>query len=136
MIKIILSYIYILISIFLIVSSSHSHEINKDKIETIIKDFLIKNPKFIRSTLDNYKTSLENKKKQNAIKMLKDIGNPGIFLKKADITIYEFFDYNCGYCKSVIKPIMNVLSDDKKINFVFVEFPILSKQSYKLVCFP
>ena len=128
--KIILTYMYILISIFLIVSSSHSHEINKDKIETIIKDFLIKNPAFIKSTLDDYKISLENKKKQNAIKLLKNIENPGIFQKQADITIYEFFDYNCGYCKSVVKTIMNILSEDKKINVVFVEFPILSQQSY------
>ena len=123
-------YISILISFFLIISQSHAHEINKDRIETIIKNFLIKNPNFIKSTLDNYNLSLESKKKQNAIKLLKDIENPGIFQKEADITIYEFFDYNCGYCKSVVKPIMDVLSEDKKINFVFVEFPILSQQSY------
>ena len=128
--KIILTYVYISISIFLIVTSSHSHEINKDKIETIIKDFLINNPAFIKSTLDDYKISLENKKKQNAINSLKNIENPGIFQKQADITIYEFFDYNCGYCKSVVKTIMDVLSEDKKVNFVFVEFPILSQQSY------
>ncbi len=128
--RVILSYISILITIFLIVSSSHSHEINNNNIDTIIKNFLIKNPDFLKSTLDNYKISLENKKKQNAIKMLKDIGNPSIILEQADVTIYEFFDYNCGYCKSVVKPIMDILSEDKKINFVFVEFPILSQQSY------
>ena len=128
--KIFLIYIYFLISTFLLISSSHSHEINKDKIENIIKEFLIKNPDFIKSTLENYKISLENKKKQNAIKLLNDIENPGFFRKQADVTIYEFFDYNCGYCKSVVKTIMDVLSEDKKINFVFVEFPILSEQSY------
>ena len=128
--RIILSHISIFISIFFIVSLSHSHEINKDKVETIIKDFLKKNPEYIKSTLDNYKISQENQKKQNAIKLLEDIGNPGFFHKQADITIYEFFDYNCGYCKSVVKTIMDVLSEDKKINFVFVEFPILSQQSY------
>ena len=128
--KIILSYISISISIFLIISTSHSHEINKDKIETIVKEFLKKNPEFIKSTLDNYKISLENLKKQNAIKLLNDLDNPGIFRKQADVTIYEFFDYNCGYCKSVARTIMNVLSEDEKINFVFIEFPILSKQSY------
>ena len=106
----ILKYISILTSIFVIISSSHSHEINKDNIDTIIKKFLKKNPDFIKSTLDNYKLSLENQKKQNAIKLLKDIDNPGIFLKQADVTIYEFFDYNCGYCKSVVKTIMDVLS--------------------------
>ena len=61
--KIFLIYIYFLISTFLLISSSHSHEINKDKIENIIKEFLIKNPDFIKSTLENYKISLENKKK-------------------------------------------------------------------------
>ena len=128
--KIFLIYIYFLISTFLLIYSSHSHEINKDKIENIIKEFLIKNPDFIKSTLENYKISLENKKKQNAIELLNDIENPGFFRKQSDITIYEFFDYNCGYCKSVVKTIMDVLSEDKKINFVFVEFPILSEQSY------
>ena len=80
----------ILISIFLIISSSHSHEINKDNIDTIIKKFLKRNPDFVKSTLDNYKIFLENKKKQNAIKLLKDVDNPGIFPKQADITIYNF----------------------------------------------
>ena len=123
-------YISILISFFLIISPSHSHEINKDNIDTIIKKFLKKNPELLKSTLDNYKVSLENKKKQHAINLLKDVNNPGVFSKQADITIYEFFDYNCGYCKSVVRTIMDVLSEDKKINFVFVEFPILSEQSY------
>ena len=123
-------YISILISFFLIISPSHSHEINKDNIDTIIKNFLKKNPELLKSTLDNYKVSLENQKKQHAINLLKDVNNPGVFSKQADITIYEFFDYNCGYCKSVVRTIMDVLSEDKKINFVFVEFPILSEQSY------
>ena len=128
--KIIFIYISILISFFLIISPSHSHEINKDNIDTIIKKFLKKNPELLKSTLDNYKVSLENQKKQHAINLLKGVNNPGVFSKQADITIYEFFDYNCGYCKSVVRTIMDVLSEDKKINFVFVEFPILSEQSY------
>ena len=130
MTRIIFIYISILISFFLIIFPTHSHEINKDNIDTIIKKFLKKNPELLKSTLDNYKVSLENQKKQHAINLLKDVNNPGVFSKQADITIYEFFDYNCGYCKSVVRTIMDVLSEDKKINFVFVEFPILSEQSY------
>ena len=130
MTRIIFIYISILISFVLMISPSHSHEINNENIDTIIKKFLKKNPEFLKSTLDNYKVSLENKQKQHAINLLKDINNPGVFSKQANITIYEFFDYNCGYCKSVVRTIMDVLSEDKKINFVFVEFPILSEQSY------
>ena len=122
-------YTFLLILIYL--NSSYAHEIKKNEIELIVKNFLSKNPEFIKSTLDDYKLKLEREKKKDAINLLKEIKNPGIFQKNADITIFEFFDYNCGYCKSVIKIIMELLSEDKKVNFVFVEFPILSQQSYK-----
>ena len=117
-------------SLFLHVYPTYSHEIKKEEIETIIKNYLIKNPKLIKSTLDNYKKIVEINKQKNAIRLLKSLKNPGIFNKNSDVTIYEFFDYNCGYCKSVINTIMEVISEDKKIDFVFVEFPILSQNSY------
>ena len=122
--------ILVFTSFFLIVFPSYSHEINIEEIETIIKNYLIKNPKIIKSTLDDYKKTAEINKKNNAIKLLRDIENPGIYNENSDITIYEFFDYNCGYCKSVVKTIMDVMSEDKKVNLVFVELPILSQNSY------
>ena len=117
-------------SLFSILFPSYSHEINIEQIETIIKNYLIKNPKIIKSILDDYKKTAEINKNNNAIKLLKDIENPGIYNENSNITIYEFFDYNCGYCKSVVKTIMDVMSEDKKVNLVFVELPILSQNSY------
>jgi len=128
--KKILTYIFFIISFSLIIYPSYSHEINKDKIEEIIKNFINKNPDFLKSTLDDYEISVEKQRKKNIIESLRDIDNPGIYKEQANITIYEFFDYNCGYCKSVLKTIMDVLSEDERINIVFVEFPILSQQSY------
>jgi protein-disulfide isomerase len=109
---------------------SHANQMSQENIEKIIENFLIKNPQLLRSVLDNYKKNTELEKKKKAIQSLKSFKNPGIFQKNADVTIYEFFDYNCGYCKSVVKTIMETISEDKKINVVFVEFPILSQQSY------
>ncbi len=120
----------ILTSVFLINFPSYSHEIKIEEIEKIIKNYLIKNPKLIKSTLEEYKKTVEINKKNNAISLLKKIKNPGIFNKNSDVTVYEFFDYNCGYCKSVVNTIMDVISEDKKVDFVFVELPILSQSSY------
>ena len=120
----------ILTSVFLLIFPSYAHEIKIEEIEKIIKNYLIKNPKLIKSTLEEYKKTVEINKKNDAITLLQNIKNPGIFNKNSDITIYEFFDYNCGYCKSVVKTIMDVMSEDKKVNFVFVELPILSQNSY------
>ncbi len=118
------------ISLFLYVFPSLSHEIKKEEIEKIIKNYLIQNPELMQSTLEDYKKTVEINKKNDAIALLRDIKNPGFFNENSDTTIYEFFDYNCGYCKSVVEPIMSVISEDKKVDFVFVEFPILSKSSY------
>ncbi len=120
----------ILTSAFLLIFPSYAHEIKIEEIEKIIKNYLIKNPKLIKSTLEEYKKTVEINKKNNAITLLQNIKNPGIFNKNSDITVYEFFDYNCGYCKSVVNTIMDVISEDKKVDFVFVELPILSQSSY------
>ena len=120
----------ILTSVFLLIFPSYAHEIKIEEIEKIIKNYLIKNPKLIKSTLEEYKKTVEINKKNDAITLLQNIKNPGIFNKNSDITIYEFFDYNCGYCKSVVNTIMDVISEDKKVDFVFVELPILSQNSY------
>ena len=117
-------------SLFLNIFPSYSHEIKKEEVEKIVKNYLIQNPELIQSTLDDYKKTIETNKKNDAITLLRDIKNPGFFNENSDITVYEFFDYNCGYCKSVVKPIMDVISEDSKVNFVFVEFPILSQSSY------
>ncbi len=120
----------ILTSAFLLIFPSYAHEIKIEEIEKIIKNYLIKNPKLIKSTLEEYKKTVEINKKKDAINLLQNIKNPGIFNKNSDITVYEFFDYNCGYCKSVVNTIMDVISEDKKVDFVFVELPILSQSSY------
>jgi protein-disulfide isomerase len=128
--KIILNTLSIFSILFMFALPSHANQMSQENIEKIIENFLIKNPQLLRSVLDNYKKNTELEKKKKAIQSLKSFKNPGIFQKNADVTIYEFFDYNCGYCKSVVKTIMETISEDKKINVVFVEFPILSQQSY------
>ena len=109
---------------------AYADKIEQNKIEVIIKKFLLNNPELIKSTLENYEISQEIKKKRNAIELLNISNNPRLLQKNADITIFEFFDYNCGYCKSVVKLLLDTIKEDKKINLVFVEFPILSEDSY------
>jgi protein-disulfide isomerase len=51
-------------------------------------------------------------------------GNPD-----GDITIVEFFDYNCGYCKRGFHNVLKLIETDPKVRVVFKELPILSKDS-------
>ena len=51
-------------------------------------------------------------------------GNP-----EGDVTIVEFFDYFCGYCKRVMPDLLAAMDDDKGIRFVYKEYPILGPDS-------
>lgn len=52
------------------------------------------------------------------------LGNPG-----GDVTVVEFFDYHCAYCKSVIADLMELIDTDPGIRLVMKEYPILSEDS-------
>ena len=43
--------------------------------------------------------------------------------------IYEFFDYNCGFCKKVFSDLMELTSEDNEIKVVFIELPVLGQSS-------
>ena len=46
-----------------------------------------------------------------------------------DITIVEYFDYNCPYCRKIAPEIMQVVQDDGKVRLVFKDWPILGEVS-------
>ena len=51
-------------------------------------------------------------------------GNP-----KGDVTVIEFFDYQCGHCKQMKPVIADMLSKNKQVRVVYKEFPIFGKTS-------
>ena len=52
------------------------------------------------------------------------LGNP-----QGDVTLVEFFDYNCGYCRHALADTDKLLKSDKNIRYVLKEFPILGPDS-------
>ncbi len=111
--------------------------LDKAAIETIIHDYIMANPKVLMESVQRYgESQQENADKMASEEIVKnadwlfknkehaEAGNP-----KADVTIVEFFDYNCGYCKQAVGDIMKVLDDDKNVRLVFVEIPILGPSS-------
>ena len=118
-----------LLFVFSLFKHSFAHELNKDEIDSLINNFILKNPKVIEKALQNLNLERSKKNFEVALTDLRKIPNPKLSSTNSDITIYEFFDYNCGYCKSVMQNIFNVHKKDKKVEIVFVEYPILSNSS-------
>ena len=54
---------------------------------------------------------------------------PGLGNPDGDVVIVEFFDYQCGYCRRVFEPLMDVAAADGNIRIAVREFPILGEMS-------
>ena len=121
--------LFFLIFVFSLFKQLLAHELKKDEINSIIKNFILDNPQIIEKTLQDLNLKRSQKNFKLALNDLKKVPNPRLKKANADITIYEFFDYNCGYCKSVMQNIFNIYKKDKKVEIVFVEYPILSNSS-------
>jgi len=52
------------------------------------------------------------------------LGNP-----EGDVTLVEFFDYNCGYCRRALSDLQTLLKTDKNLKVVIKEWPVLGRNS-------
>lgn len=109
----------------------------KQQIETIIKDYLIKNPEIFLEVQTALEEKLEQQQAeklkvaiaQNAAEIYRDPDAAVAGNADGDITVVEFFDYNCGYCKRGLREIIKLVDSDPNVRVVFKELPILSKGS-------
>ena len=109
----------------------------RHEIGTIVRDYLMKNPEVLQEVigeLEKRQAVAEADKHKAAIsthrealfnsKRQVNLGNP-----QGDVTLVEFFDYNCGYCKRALADMLELLKSDQKLRFVLKEFPVLGPGS-------
>jgi protein-disulfide isomerase len=109
----------------------------KKALGDIIKDYLLQNPEVLIDVQAALEAKLEKEQSEklssfmseNAKDIYRNPQSPVAGDPNGDITVVEFFDYNCGYCKRGLPEVQKLLESDKKVRFVFKELPILSKGS-------
>ncbi|WP_029008933.1 DsbA family protein [Azospirillum halopraeferens] len=112
-------------------------EAERRAVEQIVRDYLMKNPEVIVEAMEELQKReqlAEQQKARQAITANRDalIANPADPVAgnpKGDVTVVEFFDYQCGYCKTVMGDVQRLIDGDSKVRFVFKEFPILGPGS-------
>ncbi len=109
----------------------------KEEIGGIVREYLLNNPGLLREVLQELekKESADDSARQKVA--LKDNADQ-IFRSSLDlvagnpngkVTMVEFFDYNCGYCKRAMPDVMRMVEEDKDLRLVMKEFPILGPGS-------
>lgn len=108
-----------------------------EAVEAVVRKFILDNPEVIIESMQNYQVRQQLAEQQAAAAALathgdalkKDASSPVAGNPKGDVTIVEFFDYRCAYCKKVFPTVQELLKTDKNVRYVFKEFPILGPDS-------
>lgn len=111
-------------------------DFQKKDVISVLEQHLKDNPKLVIDAIEAYQEQerlAAEEKSQKSIEenlsQLSEADLPFVGNKDGDVTVVEFFDYNCGYCKRAVPDIRTIIKDDKNVRFVFKEMPILGPSS-------
>jgi protein-disulfide isomerase len=109
----------------------------REEMGEIIRGYLVENPGVLREMIDALERQEQEEGAAAASAALGEraaeiyrseadlvVGNPD-----ASVTMVEFFDYNCGYCKRAMSDVLALIESDDDLRVVFKEWPILSEGS-------
>ncbi len=110
---------------------------DKQPLDETIRSYLLEHPEVIIQSLEKYEQKQRDAREQAATEAMtsrKDdlynhpmtpiTGNP-----KGDVTIVEFFDYQCGYCKRTMQTVLEIQKEDPRVRIAWKELPILGPAS-------
>lgn len=126
-----------LVAAFILPVEAETTAEERQEIERIVRDYILSHPEIVEEAL----VALEAKRRDEqaaeqraAIAELKDqifesphqavLGNP-----EGQVTLVEFFDYNCGYCRRALNDMLALMESNPDLRVVMKEFPILSQGS-------
>ncbi len=123
-----------------LITVAHAAEFNdgqRKEIESIVREYLLNNPEILQEmsqTLEQKQKQAEDEQRKGSLVANAEL----VFRDKADfvagnpngnVTMVEFFDYNCPWCKKDFADVMALIGEDKELRVVLKEFPILGPDS-------
>jgi len=109
----------------------------QDAVKKLVHDYIMENPAIIAEAIEALREKEQLSAEADAKKAIADrardiyddpaspvLGNP-----KGDVTVVEFFDYRCPYCKSMTDGLFDTVKADGKVKLVMKELPVLGPES-------
>ena len=116
---------------------AQAEELDRAAVETIVREYLLANPEImleVQEALEKKQEEMRVAQQQQTLEEQGEtifnsshqmiIGNPD-----AAVTVVEFFDYNCGFCRRALADMDRILEENKDVRFILKEFPVLGEAS-------
>jgi len=109
----------------------------KSQIEAVVQSYIEAHPEIVAKALDAaqaQRKAAELREQRASLRakadaIFRDPSDPVLGNPAGDVTIVEFFDYRCPYCKRSMPDVMQTVNGDGHIRLVLKEFPILGPNS-------
>ncbi len=109
----------------------------QEAVDAAIRNYIYAHPEVIVESLrameaKQQETEQADRHKKIAARqadLLHDAMSPASGNPTGDVTVVEFFDYRCGFCKRVAGAVTQLQKDDGNVRVVYKDFPILGELS-------
>ena len=103
---------------------------DKASIEKIVHDYILDHPEIIPQAVEKLQANrMTGTIDANRATLEKPFAGAWEGAANADVTVVEFFDYACGYCRASLPDLARLIGSDAKVKVVYRELPILSEES-------
>jgi len=103
---------------------------DRGRIEGVVHDYVLAHPEIVSQAIQK----LQDQQTGAMVAAYRDaivtpVGSAWAGNPKADVTLVEYFDYDCGYCRASMPMLAQLLKDDPHLRIVYREFPVLTPES-------
>ena len=117
--------------------ASHTDALSEDRVKELVLEAIRENPEIVLEAVQIIERREQERQAAAAASILSanrdllenDPNAPVLGNPEGDVTVVEFFDYNCPYCRRVKPHIEALLDEDPNVRLVYREWPILGDGS-------
>ncbi|WP_108124355.1 DsbA family protein, partial [Saccharospirillum mangrovi] len=137
MIKLTLRPLALLVALALASLAAHADELTEADVEQLVHDYLLAHPEVVQEALDRLQQQQQAAQAAAEQQRLSSLNEQLVSYphdpvggnRDGELTLIEFFDYNCGYCKRANATLQALMEDNPNLRVVYKEFPILAETS-------
>lgn len=120
-----------------VAAAAEFNDSQRSELGDIIRDYLLKNPEVLRDAFQELQRreqvaeaeAAQQALSKNATSIYRSEGDLVVGNPNGSVTMVEYFDYNCGYCKRALPDVLKMIETDSDLRVVLKEYPILGPGS-------